>query len=253
MVGVGVGQLRSGFVLADTIEQLRADALAADDATGYFPAMYARVTQRIDRAATDGQFGDGAGMADFARTFAGYFLRPRAGTDPVPGSWKAAWDVGGDGKLLIVQHLLLGINAHVNHDLPWVVVELADARGDIDGLRADFDAVNDVLASTMPDVLRDLGRASRWVNIAANAGGSRAFGFSLRAARDQAWRTAVRCHPLDATERARQAEELDEAVRVLAYLVTKPSWPVSWLVPVFRRLEEDDPHRVTRDLLGDLA
>jgi len=240
-------------VLADTIEELRSAALAADDATGYFPAMYARVTQRIDRAATDGQFGDGERMATFARTFAGYFLRPRAGTPPVPGSWTAAWDVGADGKLLIVQHLLLGINAHVNHDLPWVVVDLADERGEIDGLRSDFDAVNDILEQTMPDVLRDLGRASRWVNVAANAGGSRAFGFSLRTARDQAWRTATRCYPLDATARGRERSTLDEMVRVLAYLVTKPAWPVSWMLPLARRLEEHDPRTVTRDLLGDLA
>lgn len=42
-------------------------------------------------------------------------------------------------------------------------------------------------------------------------------------------------------------------VRVLAYLVTRPGVPVCWLVPVARRLEEDDPHRVVRALLGDLA
>jgi hypothetical protein len=45
-------------VLEDTIEALRADALDAGDASGYFPAMYARVTDRIDRAATGGEFAD---------------------------------------------------------------------------------------------------------------------------------------------------------------------------------------------------
>ena len=34
-------------------------------------------------------------------------------------------------KLLIVQHLLLGINAHVNHDLALAVVEMAAERGEI--------------------------------------------------------------------------------------------------------------------------
>jgi len=240
-------------VLEDTIEELRAVALAADDATGYFPAMYARVTQRIDRAAGDGRFGDGAGMVDFARSFAGWYLRPRSGVEPIPGSWQAAWDVGGDRRLLIVQHLLLGINAHVNHDLAQVVIESADQRGDIDPIRADFDAVNEVLAETLPEVLHDLGRASRWVNLVASAGGGRMFTFSLTAARDQAWRYAVRNWPLDVADRSRQAADLDELVRVLAYLVTRPAWPVSWLVPIARRLEEDDPRRVVRDLLGELA
>ena len=243
-----------GAVLADTIEELRAVALAADDASGHFPAMYARVTDRIDRAARAGEFGDADGMVRFAGAFAGWYLRPRSGVDPIPRSWRATWDVADDRGLLVVQHLLLGINAHVNHDLGQVVVEVADARGgELIDMRADFDAVNAVLAATMPDVLADLGRVSQWVNRAAAWGADRWFHFSLTTARDQAWRFAVATHPLDAAARARAAVELDRLVCVLAYLVTQPVRPVRWLVPVVRRLEPDDPRAVTRTLLGPLA
>lgn len=240
-------------MLEATIEELRTVALDAGDASGHFPAMYARVTRRIDEAASAGDFGDGAGMIAFAEAFAGWYLRPRAGTAPVPGCWQAAWDVGGDRSLLIVQHLLLGINAHVNHDLAQVVVELADERGDLAAMRTDFDAVNQVLADTMPEVVRDLGRASRWANLAVGLGGGRLFNFSLTTARDQAWRFAKAQYPLDSADRRRRATELDELVRVLAYLVTEPKWPISWLVPLARRLENDDPVGVTRQLLGPLA
>lgn len=241
-------------MLEDTIEELRSVALAAGDASGHFPAMYARVTDRIRHAAAAGEFGDGDGMARFARAFAGWYLRPRSGIEPIPGSWRAAWEVGGDHRLLIVQHLLLGINAHVNHDLGQVVVELADEGGrPLADMRADFDTVNTVLAATMPDVMRDLGRSSRWVNVAAAWGAGRWFHFSLEAAREQAWRFAERTHPFDIDARRDAARELDELVRVLAYLITKPVWPVRWLVPVGRRLEVDDPHAVTIDLLGHLA
>ena len=240
-------------MLADTIDALRAVALDADDASGYFPAMYARVTDRIRTAAGDGRFGDGDGMALFAEAFAGWYLRPKAGMTPVPGCWRASWDVAGDGRLLIVQHLLAGINAHVNHDLPQVVVQLATERNDLAGMRADFDAVNDVLAETMPDVLRDLGRVSAWVNIAAARGGRRLFRFSLEAARTQAWQAAVRLDRLDDDARATDVAELDRLVSVLAYLVTHPGRPISWATRVGRWLEEDDPQRVTRDLLGHLA
>lgn len=241
-------------MLADTIEELRAAASAAEDASGHFPAMYARVTDRIDRAATAGEFADPVGMRRFAREFAGWYLRPRAGIEPIAGAWRASWDVGSDHRLLVVQHLLLGINAHVNHDLGQVVVALADERGTGPAeLRADFDAVNTVLAATMPDVLADLGRATRWVNRAAAWGADRWFHFSLTAARDQAWRFAVATHPLDATRRAAAAAELDRLVCVLAQLVTRPVRPVSWLVPLARRLEPDDPRVVTRALLGPLA
>jgi hypothetical protein len=232
---------------------LRTVALDAADASGYFPAMYARVTDRIRTAAGEGRFDDGGGMARFAEAFADWYLRPKAGTTPIPHCWQASWDVAGDHRLLIVQHLLVGINAHVNHDLPQVVVQLATGRNDLNGMRADFDAVNDVLAETMPDVLRDLGRVSAWVNIAAARGGDRLFRFSLEAARDQAWRAAVRLDRLDGAARAADVAEIDRLVSVLAYLVTHPRRPVNWAVRVGRRLEDDDAQRVTRDLLGQLA
>jgi hypothetical protein len=153
--------------------------------------------------------------------------------------------------------LLLGINAHVNHDLPQVVVELAEApgprHGDLVGLRADFDAVNTVLAETLPDVVRDTGRVSSWVGAASAWGGGRAFNFSLTVARRRAWDAAVRLHGLDAGARRADVAELDRLVRVLAYLVTKPSAPASWLVPFARRLEQRDPPTVTRSLLAHLA
>jgi hypothetical protein len=242
-------------VLDETIEQLRADALAATDASGHFPALYARVTDRIRHAADAGEFHDAVGMREFARGFAEWYLRARTGTGPVPGSWRAAFDVAGDSHLLIVQHLLLGVNAHVNHDLGHVVVELADHRqlGSVAPLRRDFEAVNSVLEATMPTVLRDLGRASRWVNLAAAWGADRWFHFSLEHARRQAWQFAERTHPLDEAGRRRATAELDEMVRVLAHLLTRPVWPISWLVPIARRLEDDDPRAVTLDLLGHLA
>ncbi len=97
-------------------------------ASGYFPAMYARITDQIQTAAVDGRFEDPTRMEDFARAFAQWYVRARTGQTVVPGSWRAAFDVAGEGDLMIVQHLLLGINAHVNHDLPQVVVELALPR-----------------------------------------------------------------------------------------------------------------------------
>ena len=252
-------------VLGPTIEELRAVALAADDAGGFFAAMYARVTDRVQGAIADGRFGDGARMARFARTFADWYVGPRHGTRALPDCWKAADDVSDDRRLLIVQHLLLGMNAHVNHDLPQVVVELAGAGqpdgaadepsldGSLDDLRPDFDAINDILAATQPEILRDLGRVAGWTQLAVAWGGGRVFNFSLARARDQAWGSAERLHRAGANDRRADVAELDRLVTVLAHLITRPSAPVSWLLPIPRWLEEDDPRLVTRQLLGHLA
>ena len=240
-------------VLLPTIERLRSAALEADDATGFFAAMYARVTDRVQTAINDGRFGDGEGMAHFARTFADWYLGASDGTRALPACWKAADDVSGDRALLIVQHLLLGINAHVNHDLPQVVVELAGGEASLKVLRPDFDAINDILAETQPDILRDLGGVSGWTQLAVSRGGGRVFNFSLGRARAQAWQSAERIHRLDDAARASEVAELDRLVGVLAHLITRPSAPISWLLAIPRWLEQDDPRVVTSRLLGHLA
>jgi hypothetical protein len=232
-------------------QQLRGIARAATDASGYFPALYARVTARVGERAAAGGFDDPARMDRFVACFAGYYVRAFEREVAPPRCWQATWDVAGQGDLLIVQHLLLGINAHVNHDLALAVVELADDAGDLAALRPDFDAINDVLAETYALVLRDLDRVSRWVNLAATLGGSRLFNFSLEVARDRAWGAAVRLHPLGPAERAAYRAELDDLVSVLAYLVTRPPPLVRPLVAVARRLEEHDPRRVTAALLDE--
>ena len=184
-------------MLTATIDELRSVALAADDASGYFPAMYARITREVETAAAAGRFVDAQRMEAFARAFAGWYPGLRHDHARVPGCWQAAFDVAGDRQLMIVQHLLLGINAHVNHDLPQVVVAMAPRGADLADLRPDFDAVNDILAESLPMVLRSLGTVSRWVNTAAVLGGGRLFDFSLQVARRRAWEAAVRMHALD--------------------------------------------------------
>ena len=241
-------------MLATTIDELRSIALDAGDAAGYFPALYARVTDRIQTAAADGRFDDPQRMEEFANAFARWYVRARTGETAAPGCWRAAFDVTGDSRLMIVQHLLLGINAHVNHDLPQVVVERAPASGDLTDLRADFDAVNDILAETIPSVLASLGAVSRWVNVVASRGGGRAFDFSLRVARHTRVGHGRPAAPHRTARIVRpRSRKLDGMVRVLAYLVANPGAPASWGVAVARRLEEHDPPTVTRKLLGNLA
>jgi hypothetical protein len=241
-------------MLQATIDELRTIALAADDASGYFPAMYARFTERVEAAAADGRLGDAEPMRRFARTFAEWYLAPVRGERPTPRCWAAAGDVAGDRSLLVLQQLLLGINAHVNHDLPQVVVELAAAGdGDLDAMRPGFDAINDLLAETYPELVRDVGRVAGWMATASAWGGGWMFNFSLHNARRVAWLNAVGLDGAAPSERAQRVEQLDELCCVLAFLVTRPSWPVSWTVPLLRRLESADPRAVTTALLGHLA
>ncbi len=238
-------------MIADTAKDLRAAALAAGDASGYFPALYSRVTARIGASIEEGTFADGPGIDRFATRFASHYSAAADDHLSGPRCWQACWNVTGDRRLLIVQHLLLGINAHVNYDLPRAVVEAADERGDLMSIRRDFDAVNDVLGATYDDVIKDLDRVSRWVNGAARIGGGRAFNFSLRLARARAWQAASAMYTLSADGRRGYADELDRFVSVLAFLITQPSPVLRPLLSLARRLEEHDSPKVVTAMLGD--
>jgi Family of unknown function (DUF5995) len=240
----------AGRLIGRTIDDLREIALDADDAAGFFPALYVRVSEAIAAGIRDGRFEDPERMARLIEAFAERYIGARTGRIPVPACWQATWDVAGDGGLLIVQHLLLGTSAHVNHDLPQAVVEVAPDFGGLDALRDDFDAVNDVLAGSFTAVLRDLDRVERWASEAAALGGGRVFNFSLRVARREAWGSARRLDALDDAGRRGHMEELDRLVTVLAYLITRPVFPLGLLVWLARRFEQRDPRTVTRALLG---
>ena len=237
-------------MIRETAEELRTIARSCDDAAGYFPAMYSCVTTKIADSIDANEFADGDRMNVFATEFAKRYTRAWRQEIPRPRCWQASWDVADDGNLLIVQQLLLGINAHVNYDLPQAVVEVARKTGGLAGVRNDFNAVNDVLAEVSVGVLGELDRLSHWTSMIAGLGGGRVFNFSLRAARAQAWSAAERLYALDDHQQREYVAELDELVSVLAYLITRPPIPVAVLVFFARFLEQRDPKLVTAGLLG---
>jgi hypothetical protein len=238
-------------MIADTARDLRAIALAATDASGYFPALYSRVTTRIGASIAAGTFADGPRLDRFATGFASLYVDAMGEASGRSRCWQASCDAAVDGRLLIVQQLLLGINAHVNYDLPRAVVAAADERGDLESIRPDFDTVNSVLADTYVDVVKDLGRVSRWANVVAGLGGGNAFNFSLRVARARAWQAAERMYPMSEGARHDYASELDRIVSALAYLITQPSPLLRPLMALARRLEEHDARKVVVTLLGE--
>ncbi|HZB72755.1 MAG TPA: DUF5995 family protein [Acidimicrobiales bacterium] len=236
-----------------TVRELREVALGADDASGYFAALYVRVTSDIAACVRDRRFEDGERMARLAEAFAGYYLRALRAEGPVPRCWQASWDVAGDPDLLIVQHLLLGANAHVNHDLTQAVVDIAEDHGGLAAVEDDFAVVSDILAASFTSVIRDLDRVSRWASEAAALGGGRLFNFSMGWARSTAWETSGRLYPLGGEERRAYVRHLDEWVSTLAYLITRPTLPVAWMARLGRRFEQHDTRLVVRALLGDRA
>src|ERR1044071_550771 len=103
------------------LEGIIDEALRKQSRIGYFAALYERVTSNVRRALVAGDvFKDNPRMERLDVIFAGRFLDAwdafSEGREPT-ASWRVAFAWLEDPELLVVQHLMLGMNAHIKLDL----------------------------------------------------------------------------------------------------------------------------------------
>ncbi|MFB6123572.1 MAG: DUF5995 family protein [Haloferacaceae archaeon] len=133
----------------DRLDALETRFREHDDRRAVFLTVYVAVTERVqDRIRAD-EFRNPEWVADYLVTFADYYRRAllayeRENFDAVPKPWLLAFDTALEGRALVVQDALLGINAHVVHDLALAVHDVGIDPNRA-GKHADHVAVNDVL------------------------------------------------------------------------------------------------------------
>jgi hypothetical protein len=85
-----------------------------------------------------------------------YFRTIRAARrgKPVPEAWQIAFDAARSKDLNGAQDMLLGINAHVQNDMPFVLAALGLRTRGGASRKEDHDAINEVLDSSYEKVVR---------------------------------------------------------------------------------------------------
>ena len=224
------------------------------DAGGYFTIVYRAVTQRVRDGIAAGEFADGEQMERFDVAFARRYLDAqtnwRSGRGDVPESWRLAFETARDRRCLVTQHLLLGINAHINLDL-GVAAAAAAPPGEVDALRDDFETINDVLADLVDDMQASLASVSPWtryVDIAGLRFDEALVTFSLRRARADAWEFATKLNTATPDERRQLEQRRDTEVAALGQRIARPGRPLRWLVSAAQRREHHDLRSVLDEL-----
>ena len=130
------------------------DRLPAGDARRFFHSTYLRTTRAVADEIDQGGFLDGAWLERWDIAFAQLYLDALDADlrgDPVPAPWRIAFDVARDRPALPpLRHILLGMNAHINYDLPQALIAvIAPADFDDPAIRrsraADHTHVDTVL------------------------------------------------------------------------------------------------------------
>jgi len=227
------------------LDGIIADCKARRDPLGYFPALYRQVTLTIKQGIATGFFDDGPRMDRFDAQFANRYFAAyeiwTSGGQPTQ-SWQVAFAGMRSGGLIILQDLLVGINAHINLDLGVVAGESFPGPA-LQGFHGDFDKINQILGGLLPKVEATVGEFSPLLGILAQIGGQDAIAaldFSLDAARDDAWLHAeiLALQPPAAWPLTVQA--LDAKVAFLGRLITRPQGLVAQAVNLIRATESQD-------------
>lgn len=195
---------RTGSPIAGVLAEMRASSDRLPPRLrhhGAFLATYLRTTEAVGAAVANHVFEDPRWVERWDVEFADlYFSALNAevgGNDRVPRPWQLAF--GAEAHLPPLLHVLLGINAHVNYDLPQALLavisatDMADA-GLVDRRRRDHQRIDQVLAARVAAEDYELGGERRLIDRALtplNRGASKRF---LREARRKVWQNTLALH-----------------------------------------------------------
>lgn len=240
--------------------------LAARDRRGVFVTAYLTITQAVESQCDAGGFEDDAWVRQYLVAFGTLYrdalladvaARQRGDAIGVPKAWRVAFDAADAGRGWVIQHLMLGVNAHINHDLALALLSAGIGHDRMTRYN-DHTAVNLVLERATLALKTEV--AFKWAPVlerldaAAGSLDDDVTGFSIAKARDHAWAMAV---AIDATRgtagEALLRAALDDQAAVLARLILAPPVTIPLVVRSKRALERLDEAARIAERVSSLA
>jgi hypothetical protein len=173
---------------------------------GYFAALYKKVTLAVSDKIKEKFFDDNERMEKLDVVFANRYLEAyqqyKSGK-PCSASWQLAFAATRSWKPMVIDHLVMGMNAHIGLDLGIAAATIAPGAL-VNGVQNDFNKINTILNSLVNEVKTDL--FAMWPlskllsNLHADKMENDIAGFSMSVARDAAWQVALAYAPLNTTE-----------------------------------------------------
>lgn len=223
-----------------TAMRKRLDPLAAScDHAAVFSLAYLRTTEVYRRTAETPGFYQDPGYvnhedATFAALYFSAFDNWSAGRlAKVPPAWRIAFDAGANRRVSGVGDLLLGMNAHVNRDLPFTLAAIGLTAPDGSSRKPDHDKVDEMLNQVVePLIDEEAARFDPQIEPLTTPYGVGYTGLMqlLVAWRESAWRQAEQlvAAPDDAT-RDRVASSIEAQAALNAKAIVAAT---SYLAPV---------------------
>jgi hypothetical protein len=223
-------QIQAATTIDEVIEQLEHIidwAISQSNRIGYFAALYRKVTVAVKDGIQNNLFEDGPRMAELDVIFANRFLeafQQHQAQQACSNSWLLAFEQSIIWRPLVLQHLMLGMNAHINLDLGVAAAKTMEGQP-IENIKTDFFKINDILINLIDEVqdqlseifplLKRFDLLGRFDEIIAEAG--------MDLARAEAWKIAQALGELPESEWDKSIEELDQKVLLAGHRILQPS------------------------------
>src|SRR5258707_10577150 len=153
-------------VLTD-LDQIIHRARDEKDRLGFFATLYRNVTIKVKEGIAGGLFEDGPRMEKLDVAFANRYLAAlgsfRRG-EQLSKCWLSSFRIAANWPPIILQHLLSGMNAHINFDLGIAAQSVAPGA-QMASLKNDFNQINNILGGMVARVRTGIEGVSPWINL----------------------------------------------------------------------------------------
>jgi hypothetical protein len=163
---------------------------------GYFACTYRIMTAQVLKGIQQKKFEDNPRMTTLDIAFAQRYLQAwdsYSKGEKCTNSWYIAFEAAKNKNLLILQHIFLGMNAHINLDLGVSAASIMPYRK-INPLKKDFENINNVTASINQNVQDSLNKICYPVDLVDKLSSGKdnaVLDFAISKARETSWATAV--------------------------------------------------------------
>ena len=210
-----------------------------NDTSGYFAALYRKVTIKVKEGIANNEFENGPRMEKLDVIFASRYLdayQAWKNKEPVTESWKKVFDISTDYWPVVLQHLLMGMNAHINLDLGIAAAGISTGNN-INDLQNDFNKINTILSSLVAGVqdnLANIWPTLKWILQKTKGVDDFLVDFSMKLARDGAWEFATGIAGKSDAELSVLIETRDTKVAEKTKIVTSPGFIATLIFSVIR-------------------
>jgi len=247
-------ELKSIDDVLKVLDKIIFQSVEENDILGYFAALYRQVTFEVKKEIENDFFDDASRMEKldvlFAKRYIDAYYAWKA-NKPVTKSWNATFNYSQRNEPIVLQHLLMGMNAHINLDLGIAAAEIS-RESDIGLLENDFYRINEILASLVNSVQNNLSVIWPFLKkILAKTGkiDNLLVDFSMEIARDGAWKFAGELWQKPEVEWEACIKERDSVIAEKSKIITDPGTWIKIIFWIVRVSEKGSIHEKIKHLV----